>query len=296
MRLWRDRLSDERRASDHTVQAYQSDLSQFLAFLTDHQGAAPDFAMLAALKPADFRAWLAQRSRDGRAKTSTARALSTVRSFFRFLEREDLAANAAIGAVRSPRLPRQVPRPLNEAEAGEMVELAETLTDEPWVAARDVAIMLLMYGCGMRIGEVLGLTVGQVSGGRDVLVVRGKGDKERLVPLLPVVREALNDYLERRPFAGDNAQPLFVGVRGKRLQAGVVQRRFRHLRAALGLPTTATPHAMRHSFATHLLGGGADLRTIQELLGHASLSTTQRYTDVDAENLMKIYRSAHPRA
>ena len=296
MRLWRDRLNDERRASDHTVQAYQTDLTQFLAFLIEHQGAEPDFAMLAMLSPADFRAWLARRSRDGRAKTSTARALSTVRSFFRFLEREGLVANAAIGAVRSPRLPRQVPRPLNETEAGEMVELAESLTDEPWVAARDVAIMLLMYGCGMRIGEVLGLTIGQVKDGRDVLVVRGKGDKERLVPLLPVVREALDDYLERRPFAGDKAQPLFVGVRGKCLQAGVVQRRFRHLRAALGLPATATPHAMRHSFATHLLGGGADLRTIQELLGHASLSTTQRYTDVDADNLMKIYRNAHPRA
>jgi integrase/recombinase XerC len=153
-----------------------------------------------------------------------------------------------------------------------------------------------MYGAGMRIGEVLGLAVGDVSGGRDVLTVRGKGNKERVVPLLPVVRQAVDAYLAARPFAGDRDAPLFVGVRGKRLQPAIVQKRFRHLRAALGLPDSATPHAMRHSFATHLLGGGADLRTIQELLGHASLSTTQRYTDVDAENLLKVYRQAHPRA
>ena len=296
MRLWRDRLSDERRASDHTVAAYERDLAQFLGFLTEHLGTAPGFDDLAALSPADFRAWLAQRTRDGRAKTSTARAMSTVRGFFRFLDREGLVHNAAIGSVRSPRLPTQVPRPLTTNQAGDVVELAEAFAEEPWIAARDVAVVLLMYGAGMRIGEVLGLDLGDVRGGRDVLVVRGKGNKERLVPLLPVLRKALDDYLALRPFAGDNAQPLFLGARGKRLQAGIVQKKFRHLRAALGLPDTATPHAMRHSFATHLLGSGADLRTIQELLGHASLSTTQRYTDVDSESLLKVYRDAHPRA
>jgi integrase/recombinase XerC len=248
------------------------------------------------LTPADFRAWLAHRARDGKAKSSTARALSTVRGFFRFLDSEDLAHNAAIGAVRSPRLPRNVPRPLTTEQADNVVELADAFAEEPWIAARDVAIVLLMYGAGMRIGEVLGLNLGDARGGRDVLVFRGKGDKERMVPLLPVVRQALDRYVEARPFAGGNAQPLFVGVRGKRLQAGIVQKRFRSLRTALSLPDSATPHAMRHSFATHLLGGGADLRTIQELLGHASLSTTQRYTDVDAESLMKVYRAAHPRA
>lgn len=294
--MWRDRLSNERRASDHTVLAYQSDLAQFLEFLTGHLGTVPEFSDLAGLTPGDFRAWLAQRSRDGRARSSTARALSTVRSFFRFLDREGLVHNAAIGAVRSPRLPHHVPRPLSESEAGNMVDLAEAFEDEPWVAARDVAIMLLMYGAGMRIGEVLGLTISRVRGGRDVMTVLGKGNKERLVPLLPVVRQALDNYLKQRPFAGDGAQPLFIGVRGKCLQAGVVQRRFRNLRTALGLPNTATPHAMRHSFATHLLGGGADLRSIQELLGHASLSTTQRYTEVDSESLLKTYRDAHPRA
>jgi len=189
-----------------------------------------------------------------------------------------------------------VPRPLTAKQADNVIELAEAFAEDPWVAARDVAIVLLMYGAGMRIGEVLGLALGDVRGGREVLTVRGKGNKERIVPLLPVVRQAIDAYLDQRPYAGDNAQPLFLGVRGKRLQAGIVQKQFRHLRAALGLPETATPHAMRHSFATHLLGGGADLRTIQELLGHASLSTTQRYTDVDAENLMKVYRAAHPRA
>ena len=296
VRLWRDRLSDERRASEHTVDGYGRDLARFLAFLTDHLGRQPGLDDLGALTPADFRAWLAQRAREGRAKTSTARALSTVRGFYRFLDREDLAHNAAIRGIRSPRLPRHLPRPLTAEQADNVIELAEAFAEEPWIAARDVAIVLLMYGAGMRIGEVLGLVLGDVGGGREVLVVRGKGNKERIVPLLPVVRRALDTYLDQRPFAGDRSQPLFLGVRGKRLQAGIVQKRFRHLRAALGLPETATPHAMRHSFATHLLGGGADLRTIQELLGHASLSTTQRYTEVDAESLMKVYRAAHPRA
>ena len=296
VRVWRDRLSDERRASDHTVAAYESDLAQFLQFVTDHLGGTPELSGLADLTPADFRAWLARRARDGRAKSSTARALSTIRGFFHFLDREDLAHNAAIGAVRSPRLPRRVPRALTKQQADDVVELADAFAEEPWIAARDVAIVLLMYGAGMRIGEVLGLSLGDARGGRDVLIVLGKGNKQRMVPLLPVVRRAIDQYLDTRPFAGDNTQPLFVGVRGKRLQPGIVQKRFRNLRTALGLPDTATPHAMRHSFATHLLGGGADLRTIQELLGHASLSTTQRYTDVDAESLLKVYREAHPRA
>jgi integrase/recombinase XerC len=296
VRVWRDRLRDERRASAHTVDAYERDLAQYLDFLTEHLGGPPELNDLAALAPGDFRAWLARRARDGKAKSSTARALSTVRGFFRFLDREGLAHNAAIGAVRSPRLPRQVPRPLTAEQADNVVELADAFAEEPWIAARDVAIVLLMYGAGMRIGEVLGLTLGDARGGRDVLVFRGKGNKERMVPLLPVVRRALDRCLDAHPCAGDNTQPLFVGVRGKRLQPAIVQKRFRNLRTALGLPDSATPHAMRHSFATHLLGGGADLRTIQELLGHASLSTTQRYTDVDTESLLKVYREAHPRA
>ncbi len=292
---WRDWLDHERRASPHTLEAYRHDLSAFLDFLSGHLGFPPGLGDLEALEPADFRSYLAMRAGCGLSRSSTARAMSTVRGFFRFLERNKLAHNPAIGGVRTPKVPHSVPRALSEAEALEAVDAAGDLGAAPWIAKRDTALITLLYGCGLRLGEALGLDRGQAPGG-DTMVVTGKGNKQRVVPILPVVVAAIEDYLAACPYALGEDDPLFVGVRGKRLNPGVVQRQMRRLRALLGLPETATPHALRHSFATHLLAGGGDLRTIQELLGHASLSTTQRYTDVDAAHLSAVYRAAHPRA
>lgn len=296
--LWFDQLAAERRASPHTLAAYLRDLRGFLDFLTLHQGGPPALADLAALKTGDFRAWLAHRTQAGLARSSTARALSVVRGFYRFLDREALAHNAAIGAVRSPRQKRAVPKALAVAEMDDLIEAAgepERDTIEPWVAARDVAVLLLLYGCGLRIAEALSLNRRDAPTG-DRLVVTGKGGKQRRVPVLAVVREAIGAYIAACPHRLAADGPLFVGVRGGRLHPRIVQGRVQTLRIQLGLPKEATPHALRHSFATHLLGAGGDLRAIQELLGHASLSTTQRYTDVDAQRLLDVYAKAHPRA
>lgn len=292
---WRGWLADERRAAAHTLDGYGRDLAAFLTFLSDHLGGEPGLAALADLKPADFRSFLAKRSADGLGRTSMARTMSSLRSFFRYLERNGLVHNPSLGAVRSPRPPRGLPKPLGADEALETIEAASAIQSAPWMAARDTALLTLLYGCGLRLGEALAMNRDDVPRG-EVMVITGKGGKQRLVPVLPAVSEAIALYLGQCPFAGDGSAPLFVGARGKRLDPGVVQRQMRRLRALLGLPETATPHALRHSFATHLLSGGGDLRTIQELLGHASLSTTQRYTEVDAEKLTSVYRDAHPRA
>ena len=294
VRAWRDWLASEKRASAHTIDAYERDLEVFLDFLQGHLGQMPNIADLAALKPADFRAWLARRAGGGYAKTSTARALSVVRGFFRFLERREVLSNAAIFAIRGPRIPASVPKALTVGEAADTLQSVGELASEPWIAARDVALVSLLYGAGLRIGEALSLNRGDVPKG-DTLSVTGKGNKQRIVPVLPAVRSAIEDYLARCPYQGGPDEPLFLGARGKRLQAGIAQRTMRQARGWLALPETATPHALRHSFATHLLAGGGDLRAIQELLGHASLATTQRYTSVDAERLMDIHRRAHPR-
>ena len=291
---WRAWLEIERRASAHTTASYLRDLKLFLAFLRDHLGATADLAALERLGHTDFRAYLARRAMSGSARSSTARAVSVLRNFFRFLDRRELAANAAIGGVRAPKLPRAVPKPLAEDDALAVARGAEDDEETPWVAARDRALALLLYGCGLRIDEALGLGLADAPFG-DSLRVRGKGGKERQVPVLPVVAQAVGAYVDACPMLAPGG-PLFVGARGGRLNAGVFQRRMRGLRARLGLPETATPHALRHSFATHLLQAGGDLRTIQELLGHASLSTTQRYTEVDTATLVKVYDKAHPRA
>ncbi|MEE8386540.1 MAG: tyrosine recombinase XerC [Dehalococcoidia bacterium] len=292
---WCAWLKAERRVSPHTLAAYQRDLDAFLQFLAEHLGGPPGLSQLEALSTTDFRAYLARRAGGGLSRGSTARAMSALRGFFRHLNRRGLTQSNAIATVRSPKLPRSVPKPLSPEEARDVIDSAGTLNDMPWIAKRDIALMILLYGCGLRIGEALDLKRADVPSG-DAMTVTGKGNKQRLVPVLPVVREAIADYLAGCPYhlAGDG--PLFVGARGGRLNPGVVQRQMRQLRAGLGLPDSATPHALRHSFATHLLAGGGDLRSIQELLGHASLSTTQRYTDVNADHLLAVYRAAHPRA
>lgn len=292
---WAGWLAAERRVSPHTLAAYGRDLSAFLAFLVAHLGQPPGLAELADLKPADLRAFLAARAGEGLARTSQARAMSTLRGFFRYLERRGLVSNPALATVRAPRRPSSLPRPLEEGEARDTLEAAGELQDEPWLAARDIALFTLLYGAGLRLGEALALNVGQRPTG-DSMVITGKGGRQRLVPILPVVREAIEAYLGVCPHALGRHDPLFVGKRGGRLNPGVVQRQMRRLRALLGLPESATPHALRHSFATHLLARGGDLRTIQELLGHASLTTTQRYTQVDGTRLSAVYAAAHPRA
>jgi integrase/recombinase XerC len=292
---WLDWLTHEKRASPHSVDGYGRDLAAFLDFLQEHLGQAPTLAALAALAPSDFRAYLAHRFDAGLARSSAARALSALRGFFRFLDRRGLVANAAIATVRTPRLPKSVPKALSEDEAAQSLEAIEGLALQPWMGKRDLALVTLLYGCGLRLGEALALTRAEAPRG-DSLTVTGKGNKQRVVPVLPVVRDAIADYLAHCPWRLAPDAPLFVGARGGPLNPGVVQRQVRRLRAALGLPETATPHALRHSFATHLLGSGGDLRSIQELLGHASLSTTQRYTTVDSARLLEVHRAAHPRA
>ncbi len=292
---WQKWLSSERRTSRHTVDAYARDVSGFLAFTADYLGAPAGLAGLSSLQAADFRAWLAQRTREGLSRTSTARALSAIRSLFRFLERTGRASNPTLAEIRTPRLRKSVPRPLTESDALDLLRRAAELAPEKWIAARDVAVLTLMYGCGLRIDEALSLDQEDAPVG-DILVITGKGRKQRLVPLLPAVVDAIDTYRRACPFPREAGRPLFYGARGGRLNAGVVQRMVRTLRLDLGLPESATPHALRHSFATHLLAGGGDLRTIQELLGHASLSTTQRYTEVDVQQLTNVYERAHPRA
>lgn len=292
---WADWLAFERRASPHTLAAYGRDLADFLEFMAQHQGGPLTLDTMSALRLADFRAWLAARASREMARTSTARAISTVRGFFKRLERMKLAHNAAINVLRTPKVPKSVPKALTEREAFTAIDAATEMANEPWIARRDAAILTLLYGAGLRIGEALGLDRRDAPAG-PAMRITGKGNKERVVPLLPVVVDAIADYLDACPYRLAPEGPLFVGKRGKRLQPAIVQASLRKVRRALGLPETATPHALRHSFATHLLAGGGDLRTIQELLGHASLSTTQRYTEVETTRLAEVYRNAHPRA
>ncbi len=297
---WRRWLECERGASVHTVDAYVRDVTAFLTFLTDYHGRRPGLADLGDAGLADFRSWLSARAAAGLVAASRARALASLRNLFRWLERKGCLHNGAIGLVRHPRLRRGVPRPVAEPAAADLLDLAQTEPLEAWIGLRDRALLTLLYGCGLRIGEALGLNRGQVpraaDGGLGTLVVTGKGDKQRVVPVLPAVVVALDAFLAACPFRGGAGDPLFVGERGGRLNAGVAQRQLRVLRRTLGLSDSVTPHALRHSFASHLLADGADLRAIQDLLGHASLSTTQRYTEVETERLMAVYQAAHPRA
>ena len=292
---WRDWLKSERRLADHTLIAYEHDVAAFLGFMTTYLGAPPTLDALAKLKPAEFRAWLADRAHDGLARTSTARAVSSVRSFFRYLDKSKLARNASIGTLQTPKLPRSVPKALSEADMDDLLDAASEQERAPWIDKRDAAVLLLLYGAGLRVAEALSLTGRALPIGA-TLRVTGKRSKTRIVPVVPAVREAIDDYVRQCPYpvAGDAA--LFVGARGGALNPDLVRRSVAAARKRLGLPDSLTPHALRHSFATHLLARGVDLRALQELLGHASLSSTQIYTAVDAARLLDVYRHAHPRA
>ena len=292
-RQWLDAQAHERRASAHTLRAYGDDLDRFIAFLTGHLGADPSEAELTTLPPADIRAFITQRRNEGLAVRSVARALAAVRSFFRFLAREGILENAAARAVRTPRIPRTLPRPLSEIDAARTLAEAGT-NDVEWIAARDVALLTLLYGAGLRISEGLSFKRGDTPLG-EAITVLGKGNKERMVPLLPAVREAVAAYAAVVPFAGGPHDPLFLSRTGKPMAAREAQSLMQLLRSRLGLSDRATPHALRHSFATHLLANGGELRAVQELLGHASLSTTQTYTEIDVKKLMDVYANAHPR-
>ncbi len=290
-------LGRERRAAPLTVEAYGADIAGFLGFLTHHLGGEPDLEALASLRAADLRAWLAAEAAAGAGNASRGRHLSAVRTFFRFLARRHDVDNPALKLIATPRAKQPVPRALGIAQAREVTERIAEMSDAAAMQARDTALFTLLYGCGLRIAEALALDVRDAPApdGEAMLRVVGKGGKERIVPVLPAVREAVAAWLALRPDR-QPASPLFVGARGGRLDAAVAQRTLRHFRRLHGLPEHATPHALRHSFATHLLAGGADLRSIQDLLGHVSLSTTQRYTAVDEARLVEVWRKAHPRA
>jgi len=293
--LWIAWLAGERRASPHTIAAYGRDLALFLDFLTEHLGELPSLAVIDRLRPADFRAYLARRVQGHAERNSLARGLSVLRGFVRFLQRRGLASTSALAALRSPRPRASVPKPLTVDDATAAVEAVGEFARGGWQAKRDIAVLTLLYGCGLRLSEALGLSRGEAPVG-EMLVVTGKGRKQRLLPVLPAVRAAVASYLAACPHALAPDGPLFVGARGGPLNPRLVQRQMEAVRGYLGLPESATPNALRHSFATHLLGAGGDLRAIQELLGHASLSTTQRYTSVETERLLTIYDAAHPRA
>ena len=290
---WLRDLGAVRRLAPNTLEAYQRDVAAFLAFLSDHQGGTVTLATLKEMRGADIRAYFAARRQDALQSRSLARALSAIKSFFRFLEREGVLATEALNVIRTPKVGRSLPKALTVAEARSTIDTTAEMEERPWVAARDMAVLSLCYGAGLRISEALAVSRADLEA--SVLRVTGKGGKTRMVPLIAAVRGSIDAYLKLCPFGLTPTQPLFRGVKGGPLSPRLIQLRVVQLRAALGLPPSATPHALRHSFATHLLGRGGDLRAIQELLGHASLSTTQIYTAVDTDRLLESYRAAHPR-
>jgi len=297
---WLRFLGAERRMSEKTLEAYARDVGQFLGFLAEHMGGPPSLRQLAKLTPADVRAFMAARRGAGAGNRTLMRGLAGARSFARYLERNGKGKVGALSAVRTPKLPRSLPKPLSIVDAKRMadIELRAGEAREPWIIARDAAVLALLYGSGLRIAEALSLKIkdAPAPGVGDSLTVTGKGNKTRMVPVLPQVAKLIAGYVALCPLDLPPDGPLFIGARGGPLSPRIVQLAMARLRGALGLPDSATPHALRHSFATHLLARGGDLRAIQELLGHASLSTTQIYTAVDSERLLEVYASAHPRA
>jgi len=292
---WLDHIRALDGAAANTIDAYRSDVAGFLAFMAEHHGGGQGRVALARVGLGDMRAWMAHERGRGVGPRSLARALSAVKSFYRWLSERDGFDATAVLSTRSPKFTRKLPRPVSMEAAREVIATAESQARAGWIGARDAAVITLLYGCGLRISEALGLTGGDAPLG-EVLRIRGKGGKERIVPVLPAARAAVEAYLALCPHPREAQAPLFRGVRGGALNPRLVQKAMEAARLQLGLPATATPHAMRHSFATHLLNAGGDLRAIQELLGHASLSTTQAYTAVDTARLMELYEASHPRA
>ena len=293
IRRWRNWLAAERRFSPHTVDAYARDLSIFFDFLSDYQRNLPTLADLQKMEIRGFRAFLSARADKHIEKTSVAREISSLKNFFKYLARQNVVNNSAVSIVSSPRRPQTLPKALDVGQTLNLLDVSGNFAKKEWQGLRDVAVFTILYGCGLRISEALSLNRGDIDH-NDFLKIKGKGNKERLVPLLPVVVEKIDAYLAAYPYDIKNGEPLFLGARGERLSPRIVQRTLEKIRAYLGLPDTLTPHALRHSFATHLLAEGTNLRAIQELLGHSSLSTTQRYTDVQIETLQKEYQPAHP--
>lgn len=289
---WQSWLKFEKNLSRHSFRAYTADVGQFLSFLSQHNEESISLNHLSDATLADFRSWLSRKSMDGLSASSRARSLSGVKNFLTYLDKQGIMHNAAIRIVRTPKLAHKLPRPMEIPQA---FRLVENQTDDGWVSLRNQALFTLLYGCGLRINEALSLNIADLPR-EGFLRVMGKGQKERQVPILAIVESVLRKYLEKYPSSLLPESPLFVGERGKRLNQGIAQKALRDVRSSLNLPETATPHALRHSFATHLLQNGLNLREIQELLGHASLSTTQRYTEVNADELIKIYQKAHPRS
>jgi integrase/recombinase XerC len=293
--LWVDYLQNEKRFSRHTLRAYLSDLHHFFTFITKHQGKPPAMNDLSALKISDFRSWLSRLTGEEAGPATRARALASLRSFFKWMDKNGHLHNAAIGRIRTPKQPKRLPRALPPDQAKSVIDNADAVTTEDWVGLRDRALFCLLYGCGLRIDEALQLNFSNLPRNAELRVM-GKGGKERMVPVIPIVEKLLAEYIAGAPVAFEKDTPLFLGHQGKRLNQGVAQRQLRRLRRALGLPESLTPHALRHSFATHILTNGGNLRAIQELLGHASVTTTQRYTDFDNAQLLEIYKKSHPRA
>jgi integrase/recombinase XerC len=293
---WADYLRLEKRYSPHTLRAYLADIHAFFDFLTQHLGRPPSLHDLGDTSIRDFRGWLTKLTAQELSAASRARALASLRGFLKWMDKNGILHNPAIGRIRTPKQPKKLPRALPPEQAKQVIADAGAISpDEEWVGLRDSALFCLLYGCGLRIDEALQLDYGTRPQNGAVRVL-GKGRKERLVPVLPVVEQVLAAYIAKAPAAFEKDTPLFLGHQGKRLHQGVAQRQLRRLRRALGLPETLTPHALRHSFATHILVGGGNLRAIQELLGHASVTTTQRYTDFDNAQLLEIYKNSHPRA
>lgn len=292
---WFQVLTSEKYASPHTIRAYETDLAHFVSFLTQHFGEAPNLARLSDIRITDYRSWLSKKTIGGAAAASRARSLSGVKSFYKWMDRQGVLHNPHIALVRAPKLPRKLPKALGQGQAFTVLEESTGSVTEEWQGLRDQALLVLLYGCGLRIAEALNLRIKDLNM-EEGLRVMGKGNKERLVPVLPQVKEALRLYRAACPYVEAPERFVFLGARGDKMNPSIIQRKLRTMRAQLDLPETTTPHAMRHSFATHLLQNGVNLREIQELLGHASISTTQRYTDVNMAELLAVHKRAHPRS
>ncbi|MBD3663881.1 tyrosine recombinase XerC [Sulfitobacter sp. TSTF-M16] len=295
LQTWLNQQHALKGAAENTILAYQGDVTDFLAFITLHKGDAQGLGALARITVSDMRSWMAQTRSTGVGPRSMARKLSAVKAFYRWLAEREGFEPTAVLSTRSPKFQKKLPRPLAVDAAKALIDCVEIQSETPWVSARDVAVLTLLWGCGLRISEALALK-GQDAPLPEVLRITGKGGKERVVPVIPAARHAINAYLAACPYPQEKDAPLFRAIRGGALNPRAISQVMANARMQLGLPATATPHAMRHSFATHLLDAGGDLRAIQELLGHASLSTTQAYTAVDTARLMEVYNRAHPKA